>query len=279
MPIQFPPSPALNQEYTYSGKVWAWDGSSWVGVRQETGIQKINIWAKQNLLIPKRGFGLNSGYNGKTDQRRTEAGTIPMLKHFIERDAGFFISNLVYEILTYTITGGVTVTNNGTDTVSIFRTSGSNSWDAQAYSSTSFTAPCTIEFNKQAPVTDPGNTARAMIGWNEDPTTNANYTSLDYASYPYQTSAYSVYHNASQVHSTGAWSTANKFYLVYEVDGTIKHYNGSTLLFTANYGAGKTVYVDTSIFSNNATNGGFSNVRVTKNAWNGKEYSLFLVNN
>jgi hypothetical protein len=90
MPIQFPPSPSVNQEYTYEGKVWAWDGSSWVGVRQETGIQKSNIWAKQNLLIPKRGFGLNSGYNGTTDQRRTKAGTIPMLKQYIERDLGLF---------------------------------------------------------------------------------------------------------------------------------------------------------------------------------------------
>ena len=95
MPIQFPPSPSVNQEYTYEGKVWAWDGSSWVGVRQATGIQKSNIWAKQNLLIPKRGFGLNSGYNGTTDQRRTAAGTIPMLKHNIERDLGEFLSVLV----------------------------------------------------------------------------------------------------------------------------------------------------------------------------------------
>jgi len=75
--------------------VWAWDGSSWVGVRQETGIQKSNIWAKQNLLIPKRGFGLNSGYNGTTDQRRTAAGTIPSQKHFIERDLGEFINTVV----------------------------------------------------------------------------------------------------------------------------------------------------------------------------------------
>ena len=91
MPIQFPSSPALNQEYTYEGKVWAWDGSSWVGVRQQTGILSSNIWAKQSLLIPKRGFGLNSGYNATTDQRRTQAGTIPMLKHNIERDLGSFL--------------------------------------------------------------------------------------------------------------------------------------------------------------------------------------------
>ena len=90
MPIQFPSSPALNQEYTYEGKVWAWDGSSWVGVRQQTGILSSTVWAKQSLLIPKRGFGLNSGYNATTDQRRTQAGTIPMLKHNMERNLGLF---------------------------------------------------------------------------------------------------------------------------------------------------------------------------------------------
>ena len=94
MPIQFPTNPEVNQEYTYEGKVWQWDGSAWVGVRQETGIQRSNIWSKQNLLIPKRGFGLNSGYNGTTDQRRTAAGTIPMLKHYMERDLNEFINNI-----------------------------------------------------------------------------------------------------------------------------------------------------------------------------------------
>ena len=92
MPIQFPSSPALNQEYTYEGKVWAWDGSSWVGVRQQTGILSSTVWAKQSLLIPKRGFGLNSGYNATTDQRRTAAGTIPMLKHNMERNLGGFLA-------------------------------------------------------------------------------------------------------------------------------------------------------------------------------------------
>ena len=92
MPIQFPSSPTVNQEYTYEGKVWAWDGSSWVGVRQQTGILSSTIWAKQSLLIPKRGFGLNSGYNATTDQRRTKAGTIPSQKHFMERDLGEFLS-------------------------------------------------------------------------------------------------------------------------------------------------------------------------------------------
>jgi len=39
-----------------------------------------------------RRWRLNSGYCGTTDQRRTRAGTIPALKHYIERDAGLFIN-------------------------------------------------------------------------------------------------------------------------------------------------------------------------------------------
>lgn len=37
-----------------------------------------------------RRWRLNSGYNGATDQRRTKAGTIPMLKHYMERGLGEF---------------------------------------------------------------------------------------------------------------------------------------------------------------------------------------------
>ena len=92
MPLDFPTSPALNDIYTYNGSSWQWNGSAWNGVQQQTGILSSTVWAKQSLLIPKRGFGLNSGYNATTDQRRTKAGTIPMLKHNIERDLGEFVN-------------------------------------------------------------------------------------------------------------------------------------------------------------------------------------------
>lgn len=37
-----------------------------------------------------RRWRLNSGYNGTTDQRRTKAGTIPTMKHYMERNLGEF---------------------------------------------------------------------------------------------------------------------------------------------------------------------------------------------
>jgi len=155
--------------------------------------------------------------------------------------------------------------------VNIFKTSGGSAWDNQAYSTTPFTAPCTIEFNKQAASGDNG-VSYAMIGWNADPLTNASYNSIDYASYPYSTSNYQVYHNGSLVQNGGTWSTANKFYIVYGTDGFIRHYNGSTLLYSVNYGTGNTVYVDSSFYSPNATFGGFDNIKVIRSAWNGTNY-------
>ena len=177
-----------------------------------------------------------------------------------------------YEQLTYTASGNLTVTGNGTTSVDIFKTSGSRAWDNQAYSTTAFTAPCTIEFNKQAGSTD-NTVSYAMIGWNEDPTANASYNSLDYASYPYATNSYNVHHNGTEVQNGGTWDTANKLYVVYGTDGFIRHYNGSTLLYSANYGTGRTVYVDSSFYAVNSTFGGFSNIKVIRSAWNGSSYA------
>ena len=176
-----------------------------------------------------------------------------------------------YESLTYATTGNLTVTGNETTSVNIFKTSGGSGWDNQAYSTTAFTAPCTIEFNKQAASDDNG-VSYAMIGWNADPLTNASYDSIDYASYPYRTDTYVVYHNGSGIVPGTSWNTANKFYIVYGTDGFIRHYNGSKLLYSVNYGVGNTVYVDSSFYSVNSTFGGFSNIRVTKFTWNGVNY-------
>ena len=177
-----------------------------------------------------------------------------------------------YSVLTYTVSANLTVLGNGTDDVSIFKTSGSSvTWDNQAYSTTAFRAPCTIEFFKTAATTD-NSTSHAMIGWNADPLTDAGYGSLDYAAYPYRADTYSVYHNSSQVSFTGAWDINKKFYIVYDVDGFIRHYNGSTLLYSVNYGTGQTVYVDSSFYSVSPLYGGFSNIRVAPRSWNGTKY-------
>lgn len=178
----------------------------------------------------------------------------------------------LYAVLTFTASGNLTVTNNGVSTgVNIFKTSGGSAWDNQAYVSQGFTAPCTLEFNKLASSSDDG-VSYAMIAWNSDPLTDASYSSLDYAAYPYQTNQYQVYNNGSQS-SYAAWNPSSKFYLVYATNGYMYHYNGSTLLASFNYGVGGTVYIDSSFYSVDATYSKFSSIRVTKNAWNGTAYA------
>ena len=174
-----------------------------------------------------------------------------------------------YEILNFTsVSGNLTVTNNGTKDVTIFKTSDNNSWNGHALLSTGFTAPVTMEFFKQAAATDNG-VSYAMIGWNSDPTTNASYDSLDWAAYPYRTDNYSVYHNGADLGFFGVWNPANKFYIVYTTDGYIRHYNGSTLLYSVFKGTGQTVYLDNSFYAVNSTFGGFSNIRVRRDSWTG----------
>ena len=165
----------------------------------------------------------------------------------------------------------MTITNNGTTTVSIQKTQGNYSWDTHAYVATGYTAPVTMEFNKNASAGDDGQ-SYSMISWNADPASDANYTSLDYASYPFMQNAYHIYHNGSNPLNSGVWSSANKFYLVYATNGFMYHYNGSTLLYSVNYGTGATVYVDMSMYAP-APNGAFTNIRVTRRAWNGTAYT------
>ena len=178
---------------------------------------------------------------------------------------------LGYQNITYVGSSNVTITNNGTSDVTMFKTASNNAWDSHVYSTEAFSAPCTIEFTKNAGATDNG-VSYAMIGWNADPTADQSYSSLDWASYPYMSNMYSVYHNGTQVLASGTWDPNKTFYIVYDTDGYIRHYNGSTLLYSVNKGTGLTVYVDSSFYSVNSTYGGFTNVKVCRKSWNGMTY-------
>jgi hypothetical protein len=175
-----------------------------------------------------------------------------------------------YQNVTYTTTGSMTLTNNGTQEVTMSKPSGGDSWNTQAYSTEMFTAPCTIEFSKLAGTSDNG-ASYAMIGWNTDPTTNESYDTIDHASYPYQQNGYIVYNNGSPVNEGKIWDPNKRFYLVYDIDGFIRHYNGNQLIYSANYGTGNKVYVDSSIYSV-GSGGRFTNVKVSRRSWNGYTY-------
>ena len=178
-----------------------------------------------------------------------------------------------YEILNFVSSGAaVTFTNNNSISVDMNKTSGGYGWDTQAYCLKAFMAPCTIEFNKTANTYDDG-VSYTMIGWNTDPLTDASYSSIDHAAYPFMQNTYYVYNNGSGS-TYAAWDATKKFYIVYDTDGYIRHYNGSTLLYSANYGTGNIVFIDSSFYVKGSANGKLSNVRAIRRAWNGTQYKV-----
>ena len=116
-----------------------------------------------------------------------------------------------------------------------------------------------------------------MIGWNADPTTDANYTTLDYAAYLIRTDRWEIYHNNVSTIVSRSWDPNQKHYIVYDQDGYIKHYNGNTLMYNVYKGLNQTVYLDTSMYNVNAVNANFKNVRIVKRAWNGITYAPLQV--
>jgi hypothetical protein len=176
-----------------------------------------------------------------------------------------------YMVLNFVPSGGITIARNGTTSVDISKTGGTDSsWDQGAHTAATYSQPLTLEFNKTASAGDDG-LSYAMIGLNADPAASNGYDTIDHASYPFQQNSYTIYNNGSGADVGGSWSQSNKFYLVY-ADNTIKHYNGSKLLYTAAYTANP-VGIDSSLYRVNQTNCRFTNVRLTQSVWNGTEYA------
>lgn len=181
-------------------------------------------------------------------------------------------STLVYENLTFTLSANLVASGNGTTNVSIFKMSGSFGWDNHAYTAQGFIPPVTMEFNKWCANIDNAR-SYAMIGWNTDPTTDTSYTSIDYASYPFTQDRYEIYNNGTYINPSKTFDKLQKFYLTYKTDGTLEHYNGSSLLYSVGTGSTQQRFIDSSIHSVGAMFGGFSNIRVIRRIWNGTSYS------
>ena len=183
---------------------------------------------------------------------------------------------VVYEILDFSTegTGTLSITGNLTSTVTMYKLTGGNGWNAGALETTGFLAPVTVEFDKTASATDDA-LGRAMISLdNNNNNQGGNYTGLDWVAYPTgTTSLWEVYHNNTSVQTSSVpWTSAAKKYLVYGTDGTIKHYSGSTLMYSNVAAGSATRYLRTAVWSTNSGNGAYSNIRVTKLLWNGSSY-------
>lgn len=266
---------------TWHHIVGSWDGST--KKIYVDGIFRSGVSKSGDLIT--RTTGAAVGRFGGTTTGYYFGGYIPIIRvynkglsaqeiehNFNVQKGRFGFDYVAYEALTFTSDSNITVDQISTTTFDLHKTSGNNAaWDGQAYSNESFTAPCTIEFYKKAESSD-NSLGYSMIGWTTDPTSNNNYNTIDIAAYPYQSSTFKKYANGSNLGDSVAWDPNKKIYVSYDTDGYVRFYNGSTLLYSYNYGTGNTVYVDSSFYRVNSEYGKFSSIRVARKSWNGTEY-------
>lgn len=184
-------------------------------------------------------------------------------------------------------TSNVTLTNNNTTSVNIFKTSGTTGWNIGAYGQ-EIAPPLTIEFNKNGPGSD-DQTSYTMSGGM--PSENLSSMLIDqsqsyfygYMWYPVGTNAEAnIYERSWTVPQNtnspagGNWSSGNLFRISFYPDGRVKYYNvsqSSTPKREVDHDNFTTIRPHVSLYSVNATNGGVSNFKVyLGKVWNGSAF-------
>lgn len=167
-------------------------------------------------------------------------------------------------------------------------------WDTAAVTNTTFSAPFTIEWQNTVAIGSDPTTNYSMIGISSVANTvnggpggfkSPNYSSLDWAFYPLQSNVSYTYTLAAQTPLGGsaAWNPALINYIVYDTNGFLSFYNGSTKIYSPSYysyQAYNPVYIKyagysvTPSFSLATPNvqAAITNIRVYNRAWNGTAY-------
>jgi hypothetical protein len=194
------------------------------------------------------------------------------------------VSSSRYETLSITTegTGTLSVTGSVTDTVTMYKTSTRDAWDAGALETTGFSASMTVEFDKEV-YANAVDDAMAMISLDDSNNDQSGgRTELDWSAYLHDSGGkqWYVMHKSAGCcgvtasYMSGLWTNADKKYIVYGTDGTIKYYSGSTFMYETAVGvAGEGLrYLRTTFWARNSGDGALSNVRVRKQLWNGLAY-------
>ena len=133
--------------------------------------------------------------------------------------------------------GGVRGYANG----SFKKDSGTNpSWDGQVYSSEGYSTR--VYCSAKAGETN----THIMFGLNSDPTTDASYTSIDYAWY-LNAGSIAIYESGASIYGSGTYSVNDVFTITY--DGTnVRYYYNDTLIRTIARAVSGTLYFDSSFY-------------------------------
>jgi hypothetical protein len=137
----------------------------------------------------------------------------------------------------------------GANSNTFYKTSGTNgAWDGQVYSTEGYARGCYVSFQ----LTSTGN--YIMVGLNTDPTLDASYTSIDYAWYPQNGGALSIYESGSPAGSYGTYTTSTVLAITY--DGVnIRYWKDGVVQRTVARSIGSALYLDSSFYFVSGTNG------------------------
>jgi hypothetical protein len=146
-------------------------------------------------------------------------------------------------------TGGVVVAGNNAA-----KTSGTNgNWDGQVYSREAYSLGATASVIAKA------GQSHTMFGLNTDPTTDAIWSSLDYALYMNQSGSLDCYESGSFVGTLGTWAGGDMLAVMY--DGSyVRYLKNGAVLRTVSVAAGLTFYFDSSFYDFSSV---LNNIRFT----------------
>jgi collagen type VII alpha len=140
-------------------------------------------------------------------------------------------------------TGGVTYV--GTDSNTFAKTSGNAAYDGQVYSSQGYVRGCYASWTAAA------TGVVLFCGLNSDPTTDASYTSLDYAFFC-NAGTWSIWESGSQVVTGSTYAYSDSFFITYD-GSNVRYYTTisgtTTLQRTVARAIGSPLYLDSSFYT------------------------------
>lgn len=141
-----------------------------------------------------------------------------------------------------------TVTTTAT---TMTKASGSNAWDAHAYTDQSLTSGCYFEFKVDAA------TNQCMVGINTDPATDSSFASIDYAFFTSSVGSLRAYESGSLGASFTTYLATDTLAIEY-VGTEVRYYqNGALLRTVTGVSTGLTMYIDSSL---NSVGAGYNSI-------------------
>jgi hypothetical protein len=241
---------------TTSGMYETYNGSAWVSGLGYTGSQGVIGYTGSQGIIGFVGSQGTQGIQGVIGYTGSQGST------------GFVGSQGAQGVIGYTGSRGIvgftgssapgtgwtpvktgTITQTGGTTFT--KTSGSVAWDAQVYSQEGYANSAYVSWQ----VTNQN--MRVMVGLDESPTDDANYTSLDFGIYADSTSLYRV-NSGSLTLLANTYNTNTVMAIVYD-GNTISMQVDGVELYSVIRAVGNPLYLDSSFYD--ASSWGIKNVR------------------